>query len=393
MVSQVSSERADGLLMTRYGAASAGKQCIAGFTDVLLIAVTAMAIYLPTRNVPLTLLWVLQCIVLMAVLEGTRGVTPAKALLGIRSVRAEGLAYAGAGVVPTGLKRSALKYLVLLGCACIPVVGLPAAVASPLFSKHSAQGWAERLAGIAVVDMHDSSLVSVSRTKRSSTEGMDTALPDVSLDMLVVPEAPHYTSGVQTPRVMPHMPSAVTPAVPTASSSASAARRHMPEIPDRAASEERRQPPQSNRRPDNGHRAKPNILMPALPERPAATPAPAAAKPSQLLLFLENTSGIPLASSASIVLGRKPQKQSAGDTVIQVEDTTGTVSRSHALLEIKNGRIWITDLGSTNGTQIMCDGEEKHIAAHVRTEINSGSRISLGDVSCSIAAAGRGMHS
>lgn len=375
-------DNADSLLMTRYNAASAGRQCAAAIIDALLIAMTAAAIYILTQNVVLTLIWTSQCVLLMAVFEGTRGITPMKALLGIRSVRAEGLTQVDAGVVPAGLKRITIKYCVLLGCTCILIIGLPIALVSPLFSRRAGfQGWAERIAGIVVVNTHDFSLVSVRRTNRAPAEGIDVSLSADSLDMRVMPE-PHVV-----PAVVPS-----TPAPAPQASSPAKAQMPVPLASPRTDGNERR--PIDTQRPRSAtHQARPVVATPALPARPTAAPAQPARKPSQLLLFLENAQGIPLASKASIVLGRKPCKQSAGDTVIPIKDATGTVSRNHARLEIEDGRIWLTDLGSTNGTQVMCDGEEIQLAAHIRTEISSGSRISLGDISCSIAASGRGVRS
>lgn len=402
------SNNGEKLLLTHYGVASAGRQCVAACIDVLLLMVTTVGIYLLTWNAVLTVLWALQCIVLMAIVEGTRGATPSKMLMGLRSVCAEGAARPSAGVMPAGMKRITIKYLILLGCGCVPVVGLLAAFASPLFSKGSSrQGWAERLAGIVIVDVHDASLISVERTVRKSDDHAAVSATDDSLDMRVMPPVGHRDLAANsqigamgekpqqriTPRVVPeqvlpprspNMAVSPLPAVPAASMSAR-------QIPNAAvpADENERQSIAVGEKPIGGQQARAHLTMPDLPSRPAEV-ADSPARNPQLLLFFENAQGIPLTSPATIVLGRKPQKQSAGDIVIPVKDSTSTVSRSHVRMELENGRIWLTDLGSTNGTQVICDGEEKRLDAHVRTEISSGARISLGDVDCSIATARKG---
>ncbi|RSX47166.1 FHA domain-containing protein [Bifidobacterium castoris] len=404
------------LLMTRYGAASASRQCAAAFIDLLLLAVTSVAVYLLTRNVALTALWAFQCVVLMAIVEGTRGATPSKALMGLRSVRADGLVQPAAGVMPAGMRRITIKYLVLMGCGCIPVIGLLVAFASPLFSKDGKQGWAERLAGIVIVDVHDASLVSVERTMRGPAGHADVSAADDSLDMRLVPDAQHRDSAVnrqvmamaersqhEFPQAVakhaassyrPDMPAPAVPVAPIAvppapvAPTASVPEGRMPNIAGKAG-KHGRSPIAAEKKPTGERRAHARLMVPDLPSRPAGDVASAAQTP-QLLLFFENAQGIPLASSATIVLGRKPQKQSAGDMLIPVKDDTGTVSRNHVRMEIENGRIWLTDLGSTNGTQVICDGEEKRLDAHVRTEISSGTRISLGDVGCSIATSRKG---
>lgn len=52
-----------------------------------------------------------------------------------------------------------------------------------------------------------------------------------------------------------------------------------------------------------------------------------------------------------------------------------TVSRAHARLDLRNGELWLTDLGSTNGTQLG-DAPVKGSEARVR----SGDRITVGSV-------------
>ncbi|WP_338069844.1 FHA domain-containing protein [Bifidobacterium ruminantium] len=88
---------------------------------------------------------------------------------------------------------------------------------------------------------------------------------------------------------------------------------------------------------------------------------------------------------STLVLGRKPAPQRLQDMVLTVPDHTGTVSRSHARIEITEDGLWITDLGSTNGTRVIdAEGKENVLRPGRRFEVLGKSRIFLGDVECSI---------
>ncbi|MBP1326104.1 hypothetical protein JOF28_001336 [Leucobacter exalbidus] len=61
----------------------------------------------------------------------------------------------------------------------------------------------------------------------------------------------------------------------------------------------------------------------------------------------------PLAPSN--VLGRKPASGPEGAQYIALSDPERVLSRTHLLLEVENDELWITDLNSTNGTEIFED--------------------------------------
>lgn len=133
-----------------------------------------------------------------------------------------------------------------------------------------------------------------------------------------------------------------------------------------------------------GHAASASAPVPAAPAVPPAPPKSG----SRITIYFEDGSRQPLVTPSNVVLGRKPSPQQPGDVTLAVPDRTGTVSRSHARLEITAGHLWITDLGSTNGTRVTDeDGNETKLEAHSRHAIQSGARISLGDMGCSIITA------
>ena len=61
------------------------------------------------------------------------------------------------------------------------------------------------------------------------------------------------------------------------------------------------------------------------------------------------------------------------------------MSRSHALLEIDSGRMWITDLNSTNGIETLGEDGVTRLTPSVRTEIPLGTRVFLGNTAVSVS--------
>lgn len=119
-----------------------------------------------------------------------------------------------------------------------------------------------------------------------------------------------------------------------------------------------------------------------IPVPPRTTPAPAPKLTA--MLYFENGTAHELSIPGQAVLGRRPSSSDPSAMLVPVPDTTGTISRSHALLEISAGRLWITDLNSTNGTEIMEDGELLRLQPKQRREIPFGTRIMLGSTAVSV---------
>ncbi|MBT1174556.1 FHA domain-containing protein [Bifidobacterium sp. LC6] len=298
-------------------------------------------------------------------------------------------------------------------------VGLLLAVCSPLFSKSTCkQGWADRLARLVEVDIRKRT-VNVLRVQEPRTQSAQTIAGSVVHEPVTsgstpsspvtipeslplrqpvarhannaqaMPGVPRKSTGsvaeVSSARQVPVNASRVTPpvpvpAIPAASSSAAAQSKSIP-IPA--------VPQQKNKVPSL---ALPKPASAAIPQRTAAPsavpPAPSKQGQQHITIYFEDGSRKPLVIPSNVVLGRRPSPQRNGDVVLAVPDGTGTVSRNHARLEITAAHMWITDLGSTNGTRILNeDGEEIKLAAQQRYAIQSGVRISLGDMSCSIIMA------
>ena len=87
----------------------------------------------------------------------------------------------------------------------------------------------------------------------------------------------------------------------------------------------------------------------------------------------------------SNVLGRRPSeaRASEGAQTISLSDAGRVLSRTHALLEVDNEGLWITDLSSTNGTRVLRNIEEDdeqgiECDADRRTLLAEGAALSLG---------------
>jgi hypothetical protein len=81
------------------------------------------------------------------------------------------------------------------------------------------------------------------------------------------------------------------------------------------------------------------------------------------------------------ILGRTPSKSSGNenDLLLGIEDTTGTVSRTHARLDFVEGSWMVTDLNSTNGVLVHNSAEGEHELSAGETYPVSG-RFLLGDL-------------
>lgn len=79
------------------------------------------------------------------------------------------------------------------------------------------------------------------------------------------------------------------------------------------------------------------------------------------------------------VLGRAPRALGVDDTVAVVGAEDSSVSNSHATVEVRGGQLFVTDLGSTNGTTVLdVDGHEKHCTPGEAIAVADGAAIELG---------------
>ncbi|WP_394554658.1 DUF5684 domain-containing protein [Agromyces sp. MMS24-JH15] len=135
---------------------------------------------------------------------------------------------------------------------------------------------------------------------------------------------------------------------------------------------------------------------PAAPAAAAATPAPVVEeddyevtvvvdrRPRVTWLLLIEDGPSQVLAADRVVLGRNPLAAD-GEQALAVPDPTRTLSKTHARLELEDGRWTITDLGSTNGVLIDEGGVERLVDAHVA--VPATGRFVLGEVGMRIEIA------
>lgn len=385
--------------ITGYGAASAGKQCAASLIDVCCVALGTVVAMVLSRNPVVCVMIAVEMVLVFAVWEAVRGETPGKVVLGVRTVRVECQRDHRNGILPAGLSRAFVKYLVLLASSMVFGIGLLIMICSPMFSRSELrQGWADKIARLAEADIHKQvtaalpvqklqfHTVSSSTMHESTTSGSALSVPapepapaPVIPKTPVSPAVPSVPLSAPAPALAPVPIVRATPAAPLVPAVST------PSVPSAPTAKSMPLPVAQPSVRKVKHTALPSPAGNALPSRPGNVPP---VPPKQITIYFEDGSREPLVIPSNVVLGRNPSPQQNGDVVLAVPDRTGTVSRNHVRLEITAGHMWITDLNSTNGTRVVNeDGEEIDLVAQQRHAIQSGARISLGNMGCSIIMA------
>lgn len=385
--------------ITGYGAASAGKQCAASLIDVCCVALGTVVAMVLSRNPVVCVMIAVEMVLVFAVWEAVRGETSGKVVLGVRTVRVECQRDHRNGILPAGLSRAFVKYLVLLASSMVFGIGLLIMICSPMFSRSELrQGWADKIARLAEADIHKQvtaalpvqklqfHTVSSSTMHESTTSGSALSVPapepapaPVIPKTPVSPAVPSVPLSAPAPALAPVPIVRATPAAPLVPAVST------PSVPSATTAKSMPLPVAQPSVRKVKHTALPSPAGNALPSRPGNVPP---VPPKQITIYFEDGSREPLVIPSNVVLGRNPSPQQNGDVVLAVPDRTGTVSRNHVRLEITAGHMWITDLNSTNGTRVVNeDGEEIDLVAQQRHAIQSGARISLGDMGCSIIMA------
>lgn len=400
-----------------YAVASCGKQIASNCIDLAVLVIAAGATQLLGHDPVLTIIVAVELVLTMMIWEGTRGETIGRLVTGTRTVREECATSRNGGVLPAGMLLIMKKYGMLLVCACAAGVGLIVEMGSSAFSSRTdiRRDWADAVASLVQVDIDRPLLLGISTVGAPIGSSLDfrytstgTSMPDTTgSPMMPAVEEPapmhdaHSETAPVSAPVMPMPapmaieepvmpPAAPAGPVPAAAATPPAAATATPAAaarPRRASTK----PRHSKRRPNPALPIRPPAL-PTRPSQPAAgvhvalpqRPAGDAAEEPALIMYLEGGTRLNLPQRGAIVVGRRPAAVEDGDRVVTLKDTTGTVSRSHARIEIDDDGVWITDLGSLNGTSVITDGEEHRLQRDVRERIDPGVRLSFGDMTGSI---------
>lgn len=139
--------------------------------------------------------------------------------------------------------------------------------------------------------------------------------------------------------------------------------------------------------PDKNDEAKTNILpnidnmLERLPQPPSGTSS-LAGKREVLLVIQDKVERVVLEENMHCLMGRFSQTKPSAEAVdlSPYDAQEQGVSRIHAQLHIEENRLYLSDLGSSNGTFI---GSER-LNPHKPTEIHNGDQIRLGRLSVQI---------
>ena len=95
---------------------------------------------------------------------------------------------------------------------------------------------------------------------------------------------------------------------------------------------------------------------------------------------LQLDSGERLTLDTALVLGRDPSAPAdAPAEVYRWADMSRTLSKSHVRLEWDGRQMWVTDLGSTNGTFVRGAGASTPLLPHQRTPVPTDVVLEIGD--------------
>ena len=118
---------------------------------------------------------------------------------------------------------------------------------------------------------------------------------------------------------------------------------------------------------------------------PGATmprPWPAHVAPIRLLF----ATGEAVTLSGVLILGRAPVAPDNVRTAqtFVVADSSFTISSTHCLLSLEDGGVWVEDLGSTNGTDVVSPSGTNELGPGQRVRLTPADRVQLGVNWCRI---------
>jgi len=174
----------------------------------------------------------------------------------------------------------------------------------------------------------------------------------------------------------------------------------IPEAPKPDAPEPGLTRPPAERADQGDHtvRALPARSLPTFTPLPSGPPAASLAMPPALrpavpepetepVFTLASAAGETIELTGRVIVGRNPTIDAAhvGATPIALADPTRTVSKTHALIDVREGRVVITDLHSTNGVAVQAGGGELTVLdPGAPAELEVGATLRLGDLALTL---------
>lgn len=360
--------------------AAVGSRLAALTIDVVAVAVVAVAVALLTRSAVLTALAVVELAVGLLILQARTGLGLGNALLRLRVSRSD-------APYSPGLGRAFVRSFLTGAGSLVLGIGAWVVEASSAWDRGGKRrSWADRAAGTVVVAV----------PRRVRTESAAPAAPAI-----VAPPLPAGVSFDLSEQVtvlpgaapaLPGVAAAAAPATVAAPASAPAGAPGTgapaaPAVPVLA-------PPQviASRDVrgvvgDTGHPSDTGTgTGTGVPGAPGPVPVETGGgvvggeTGGELLLIFDTGQREQLPVPVAVNLGRAPAGSEQGDRLVVVRDPEQTVSKTHARLEHSFSGTWITDNGSTNGTELLDEtGSSRRLAPGVRTLVEDGVRVQLGN--------------
>lgn len=331
---------ADGLGPAFAGAPASTGIRIAAFTlDVAVVVLLAAVVLVTTRSLLLAGLTVAELAIFFWVLEARTGLTLGNAVLRLRTARADRPYSPGVG-------RQFVRGIVT-GAGFLVAVGGWIVVASSAWDKSGRRrSWADRVADTVVVSV-------------------PAKAPTAAAQAVPAPLAAEPLTPPQVVTLGSHGSAVDEDSVPTDA---------------RAASQRTAKP----------------IPPVAAPDRPLfeVAPAPApqqaevatAAETGALLLIFDTGQRVQLSLPLAANLGRAPVASAHDDKLVVVTDPDSSVSKTHLRIEHSRGRTWVTDFGSTNGSDVRSDdGQTAELVAGERVLLDDADRVRMGNRSFTIS--------
>ena len=310
-------------------AAGTGAQVVAFTIDVVVVVAVAVAVFLLTGEMLFAALAAVEIVVGLWVLEARTGATVGNAILRLRASRDD--APFSPGIGPSLVRR------LITGVGFLAAgVGAWVVVASGAWDKKGrGRSWADNAAHTLVVAVPP---------KAKST-------PSITVNSMPVVDAPVPLAAPQVVSTLARQPSVDEDSVSQSQTGAPAA----------------------------GFAAAPRATPAVAPVAPASAALPENADGTILLVF-DTGQREQFPTPVAVNLGRSPVATEPTDKLVVVGDPDQTVSKTHLRLEHSRGRTWVTDGGSTNGTDLLDDeGGVTTLAAGNRVLLDEGVRVRIGN--------------
>lgn len=372
--------------------ASTGRRLAAFTLDVLLCGAVGAGVFVLSSSPVLAGLAAAELAIGSIGWEVRRGTTIGQRTLGVWTTRKDVPVTAGVGRVAA---RTALtgSGLVVGGVGAWVVVG-----SSAWDSDKLGRGWQDKVSGTRTVMEPDRGAAKRRRNqaasrRRNSTTGADSTAPALGYLEPHVTMAPTAVLENSQP-----VPDAVAASTYGGTSGGAGSR------VDRVGTQGTSQPSSASTAPVSAPASVPITqavpvppsLAAPLPDRPIAVPgeaAPVVVNPVPSFLVFEFDTGqrVRVATPGVGIIGRGPRvlpADSPESQLVTVSDPDSTVSKRHASFEVTGSTVWVTDLGSTNGTFIISDGVVgSQLSTGHRREVPLGGAVRIGDRTFSVTPA------